>query len=1250
MARRVPVDPERRLAERRARVPALHYPPELPIVERRDDLLRAITDHQVVIVAGETGSGKTTQLPKLCLEAGRGMRGLIGHTQPRRIAARSVAERIAEELESPLGAIVGYTVRFNDQVTESSLVKVMTDGILLAELRSDRLLTRYDTIIIDEAHERSLNIDFLLGYMVEILPRRPDLKVIVTSATIDTARFSHHFGDAPVIEVSGRAYPVETRYAPVGEDEDVRDQTQAVCDAVQELMTEGPGDVLVFLSGEREIRDTADALERLSLPSTEILPLYARLSAAAQHRVFASHSGRRVVLATNVAETSLTVPGIRYVIDPGTARISRFNRRTKVQRLPIEAISQASANQRAGRCGRVGPGVCVRLYSEEDFLARPEFTEPEILRTNLASVILQMAALDLGSPAAFPFLDRPDVRAVDDGVNLLTELGALRADGNRRATNGRGNSVRLTPVGRQLAKIPIDPRLGRMMIEAERNGALREVLIIVAGLSIQDPRERPVEGRQEAEALHARFRDPKSDFLSYVNLWAYLRERRDERSSNQFRKLCRAEHLNYLRVREWQDLHSQLRQIARELHLTTNTAPADRDAIHASILAGLLSHVGLRDPVRADYLGARHARFAVAPGSALAKSAPKWVMAAELVETNRLWGRVAAQIDPAWAERLGTHLVERSYGDPHWDADRGHVVATERVTLFGIPLVAARRIDYSRIDPAACRELFIRHALIAGDWKTRHAFMARNDRVVDQVRALEDRARRADLLVDEGVVFDFFDRRVGAEVASASRFDRWWARAGRSDPGLLDFDVALLTDPGAGPVDPGDYPDAWVDGDRELRLSYRFEPGDPEDGVAVEVPLALLHQLSATTFDWHVPGYRRELVTALIRSLPKATRRHFAPAREYAEAFLERVPVPTGSLLEALRSTLAPMTGEPIAPDALTLDHVPDYLRITFRVVDDSGRLLASGQDLDRLKVELHHHARDAMSAAAAGIERSGLKSWTFGDLAPTVELARGPHVVRGFAGLVDEGASVAIRVFVDPVERDDELWRGTRRLLLLSIAAPAKSLQRALSNDAKLALGRSRQSDVAELLADCLHAAVDRLMADAGGPAWTEAGFSSLRDRVRAGLTDTAVAVVTFVGRIITTADVVGRRLAALRSPALAEAVSDMQGQLDGLVYPGFAADVGATRLPDVLRYLRAMEQRLDKLAQNPVKDRERTRTVQEVADRYERARRSLGAGGEEIRWMIEELRVSLFAQALGTPHPVSPQRVAKALDRLTG
>src|SRR5581483_2764702 len=760
---------EQHVANRRAGIPTPRYPAALPVSERRDEIAAAIAAHPVVIVAGETGSGKSTQLPKICLEVGRGVRGMIGHTQPRRLAARAVAERVAEELGSEVGAAVGYAVRFTDRVSRQTLIKVMTDGILLNEIQRDRLLTAYDTIIVDEAHERSLNIDFILGYLKQLLPRRPDLKVIVTSATIDTERFSRHFGGAPIVEVSGRTYPVEVRYRPLvdvdGPDTtEERDQIQGITDAVAELCAEGPGDILVFLSGEREIRDTAEALTALALPGTELLPLYARLSAAEQHRVFQSHPGRRIVLATNVAETSLTVPGILSVVDPGTARISRYSHRTKVQRLPIEPVSQASANQRAGRCGRVAPGVCIRLYSEADFRSRAEFTEPEIVRTNLASVILQMAALGLGDVARFPFVDAPDARSIKDGVALLEELGAL----DPAATNPK---KRLTPLGRRLAQLPLDPRLGRMVLEAEANGCLDEVMVIAAALSIQDPRERPLDKQAAAAEAHTRFADKESDFLAYLKLWDYLAERQEALSSNQFRKLCRAEFLNFLRIREWQDIHGQLRQVMRNLDgrrpagaAPINDEPKRRNAIHQSLLAGLLSHIGMKSGPRDEYQGARAARFAIAPGSVLFKSSAGWVMAAELVETTRLWARVVARVDPAWAERLGAPLVKRSYSEPHWESKRGEAMAYERVTLYGQPLVTNRKVSYNRVDAAGARDLFVRLALVEGDWRTPHAFWEENRRLVEEIRSLAKRVRRTDVLVDDDVLIDFYDRRIGREV------------------------------------------------------------------------------------------------------------------------------------------------------------------------------------------------------------------------------------------------------------------------------------------------------------------------------------------------------------------------------------------------------------------------------------------------------------------------------------------------------
>ena len=1223
----------------------IEYPPALPISQKKDEILAAIRDHQVVIVAGETGSGKTTQLPKICLELGAGERGLIGHTQPRRLAARTVAARLAEELGAQLGGAVGYQVRFNQRTSQGTLVKLMTDGILLAELQQDRLLRRYGTLIIDEAHERSLNIDFILGYLKQ-LPGggRPDLKVIITSATIDPERFSRHFGGAPVIEVSGRMHPVEVRYRPIAEDGD-RDQVQAIGDAVDELCAEGPGDILVFLSGEREIRDTAEALSRQGLRHTEILPLYARLSAAEQQRAFQPHTGRRVVLATNVAETSLTVPGIRYVVDPGTARVSRYSHRTKVQRLPIEPVAQASANQRKGRCGRTSAGICIRLYSEQDLLARPEFTEPEILRTNLASVILQMAALGLGDIAAFPFVDRPDQRNVKDGIRLLQELGAFE--------RAEAPSRRLTPLGRRLAQLPVDPRLGRMVLEADRHGCVREVVVIAAALSIQDPRERPTDRQQAAAEQHGRFTDPESDFLAYLNLWHYLQELQQQVSSSQFRRRCRAEFLNYLRVREWQDVDSQLRQVVRTLGIRLSSSPDDRRGIHLSLLAGLLSHVGLRDSERQEYLGARNARFAIFAGSALSRKQPRWVMAAELVETSRLWARVVARIEPEWLETLAPHLLKRTYSEPHWDRDRGAVMAYERVTLYGMPIVTSRKVNYGRIDPALSRELFIRHALVDGDWQTHHKFFHHNRGLLDEVEDLERRARRRDIVVDDETLFDFYDRRVGQEVVSARHFDSWWKKLRASRPDLLDFERSMLVKRGAHGVDQLDYPDFWRQDDLELALSYQFEPGTSEDGVTVQIPLAVLNRVRGDGFDWQVPGLREELVTALIRSLPKPLRRRLSPASGYARAALERITPADGPLEDALARELQRLGGVEIPPHGWRLDRVPDHLRITFRAVDDRHRELAEDKDLESLKLRLKGRMRAALSATVSGIERQGLRGWTVGTLPRTVEQQRGGRVVKAYPALVDEGGTVAVRILATESEQQRAMWQGTRRLLRLSVPSPLKSVLGRLSRKAKLTLSQYPHGSPAELFDDCIACAVDALMADAGGPAWDEEGFRKLHDTVRAELTDAVLDVMTRVEPIVAVAREVGERLERVTNPALAPARADADAQLQALFHPGFVTATGWRRLPDVLRYLRAIRHRLDRLPRDPGRDRERMLAVQQAQRDYQRLLDELPPGaepGEElraIRWMIEELRVSYFAQVLGTPYPVSDKRLRRAMEQ---
>jgi ATP-dependent helicase HrpA len=1166
------------------------------------------------------------------------MRGAIAHTQPRRLAARTVAERIARELDVPLGEAVGFAVRFSDRSHEDTLVRLVTDGLLLAEIRRDPLLRRYDTVIVDEAHERSLNIDFLLGYLRRILPRRPDLKLVITSATIDPARFSRHFGDAPVVEVSGRTFPVEVRYRPL--DEDDADVLDAIGDAVEELLDEQPGDILVFLSGEREIRDTADALRGRLRSDVELLPLYARLSTAEQDRVFRGHDGRRVVLATNVAETSLTVPGIRYVVDPGTVRISRYSARLKVQRLPIEAISQASAEQRKGRCGRTADGICIRLYSDEDFAERPAFTDPEILRTSLAAVILQMAVAELGPIEEFPFLDPPDRRQVRDGVRLLQELGALDGPG------------RLTALGRRLAQLPVDPRMGRMVLEAERLGCADEVIVIAAALSIQDPRERPAEERAQADQLHARFADEHSDFLAFLNLWRYLRERQRELSSNRFRKRCKAEYLHHLRVREWQDLAAQLRQAAKGVGITLNQTPAETDSVHIALLAGLLSHVGLRDRERREYGGARGARFAIFPGSVLARRQPDWVMVAELVETSRLWGRIAARIDPAWVEPLAAHLIRRTYDAPHWERSRASVVATERVTLYGLPIVAGRNVAYGGIDPELSRELFIRRALVDGDWEVRHAFLRENTELRAEVEALEDRARRRDIVVPDQVLFDFYDARIPAEVVSGAHFDRWWRDERTRAPERLNFTRELLL--GADAADAFDRnarPDAWRQGDLILPLSYRFDPGAEHDGVTLHVPLKVLPQLRERGFDWLVPALRPELVTALIRSLPKELRRPLVPVPEVAAQALERMEPRSEPLQDALARELERLRRVRIPREAFDLSRLPPHLRMTFRVEDEHGRLVAEGHDLGALRDEVAPRLRSELAAAASSLEQHGLTAWTIGALPRAVALPGTAQAVRGYPALVDEGESVAVRVLETPAAQRAAMHAGTRKLLALHVPSPIRRVQERLGNAAQLTLAAAPHGSARAVLEDATVAALEGLIAEAGGPAWDADGFARLRDHVAGGLVDATDRVVAQIVAVLDAARDVERRLEPLTAAPFAPAREDVERQLERLVFPGFAAATGAHRLPDVERYLRAAARRLERLPDAVAVDRDRMRSVHELEDAYRHRLaaaprgRPLPAALREVPWMLQELRVSHFAQALGTRGQVSAKRIRRAI-----
>lgn len=1243
--------------------PTIAFPPSLPISARADELIELIGRHQVLVVAGETGSGKSTQLPKLCLAAGRGTDGMIGHTQPRRIAARAVAERVAEELGTRVGETVAWTVRFTDTTSPGTRVKLMTDGILLNEIQRDRMLRRYDTLIIDEAHERGLNVDFILGYLRQLLPRRPDLRVIVTSATIDTARFAEHFATegvpAPVVEVSGRTYPVELRYRPLeevdGDGASDRDVVEGIVAAIDELVAEGPGDILVFASGQRDIRDAADALEG-RYRHTEVLPLYSRLSAEEQHRVFAAHPGRRIVVATNIAETSLTVPGIRYVVDPGLARMSRFNRRTKVQRLPIEKISRASADQRSGRCGRIGPGIAIRLYDEEDLAARPEFTEPEILRTNLASVILQMTAIGLGDVEAFPFVEAPDRRLVADGVGLLEELGALEADPG--APGGR----RLTEVGRRLARLPVDPRLGRMVLAGAEEGCLHEVMVIAAALSIQDPRERPQDKAHTAERYHAVHVDPSSDFLTLLNLWTHLRRLQRQLSGNQFRKRCRQEFLHYLRVREWQDVYSQLRRVAADLGLHRSSVMRDgeldddgRDAVHRALLTGLLSNIGVRDGNSQAYLGTRGTRFTLGRRSALAEHPPGWVVAAELVETHRLFAGLAAAIRPSWIEPLAGDLVQRTHGEASWDAARGSATTTEKVTFRGVPIVAGRRINLARVDPALARSMFIERALVAGDWGGDLPVLVDNRARAQEVRKLEARLRRPGLMAPEDVLRDAYEELVPPGVVNASTFQRWYRREAADRPRLLEVDVERLLAGGADELHAlRDYPDTWTTGgDEALPLTYRHTPEDPEvDGVTVDIPLEALPRLEAGHFDWQVPGLRHELVVALIRALPKPLRRTLVPAPETASAVLAEISPEDGPFLPVLARALSRRGGVAISADAWAGARIPDHLRMRYRVVGRDG-VVAEGDDLSAIKAGVATHVRRAVRASAAVPSHTGLTAWTIGDLPREVRATRDGVEVVAHPALVDEGATVGVRAYSTPAAQAAAMRTGTRRLLRLALPNPVKVVAANLDRAEKMALTLAPHEDVAAVVEDCLACVLDALVEDAGGFPWDEAAFTALRTTARERAPDLVVVTARATARIVQQAQQVRERLRSPIPPSLEPSRRDVARQLGRMVYPGFVAATGGARLGHLPRYLQGMVVRLETMGRNPERDADNLAVVTDLeeelrllAERRDRPvdREALAA----VRWSIEELRISMFAQQLGTAERISEHRVRDRLAAL--
>ncbi|OEG72114.1 ATP-dependent RNA helicase HrpA [Shewanella colwelliana] len=1228
-----------KVEQRRSNRPTINYPEELPISQKRDEIARAIAGNQVVIIAGETGSGKTTQLPKICLELGLGTRGLIGHTQPRRLAARSVASRVAEELNSPLGEVVGFKVRFADAIKPSSYIKLMTDGILLAELTSDKLLDQYDTIIIDEAHERSLNIDFILGYLKNVLRKRSDLKVIITSATIDVERFSKHFDNAPVIEVSGRTYPVETRYRPLVQEQDADlDLTDGIFAAVEELMAEGQGDILIFMNGEREIRDVADQLNKQQYRDTEILPLYARLSYGEQSKVFKSHIGRRIVLATNVAETSLTVPGIRYVIDPGTARISRYSYRTKVQRLPIEPISQASANQRQGRCGRVAPGICIRLYDEQDFNNRPEFTDPEILRTNLASVILQMLAIGLGDIEGFPFIQPPDSRYIRDGFLLLEELQSVKK---------HKGQLQLTPLGRQLASIPVDPRLARMVVQANEFGCLHEVLVITAGLSIQDPRERPMDKKQSADEAHRRFSDKDSDFISWVKLWDHIKTEQKALSASQFRKLCKQEFLAYLRVREWQDLYAQLRQAVHDLKWKLNAEPADYELLHKALLTGLLSHIGFKDKDN-EYLGARNRKFFVFPGSPLAKKGPKWIMAAEMTETSRLFARCCAKIQPEWVEPLAAHLVKKNYVEPHFEAKQGSVIALENQQLYGLTIVNRRRAQYGPVNPIEAREIFIRSALAEGELRTNEAFFVKNRNLLQDIEALEHKSRRRDILVDEQALVDFYEPRIPQGIYNAPKLLSWWKKEKRSHPDLLDFERDQLMKRSDDHVSALDFPDYWHQGNLKLSLSYHFEPSAIDDGVSVHIPVALLNQIDSVGFDWLVPGLREEKCIALIKSLPKALRRNFVPAPDYAKACLQAMKATDIGLLDAMCKQLLRMSGVRISPEDFDLSQLTAHLLINFNVEDDKGKVISQGRDLETLKSQLQGQVTQAIrNVAETGIEKADLTEWNFGSLPKQYEKRKGNFEVKAFPALVDDRTSVSIKLFDDEHEASRVHRNGLQRLLLINIPSPVKHLQNSLPNKAKLAMYFNPFGQVHILIDDILSAAVQQLLDEKGLDVRNAEQFDQAKDWVRQELNPTAAKIALKVEEILTLYQKVKKRLRGKISLDIAFAMSDIQAQLDKLVFKGFVEQCGWQRLPDLVRYLKAIDNRLDKLPVDPNRDRLHLHSINNVQklldEQLAKVPRTMPIPEALIdaRWMIEEYRVSCFAQVLGTAYPISEKRI---------
>ncbi len=1244
-------------------IPSVIEFPNLPVCEKREDIAATIAANQVVVLAGETGSGKTTQIPKICLTLNRGTKGLIGHTQPRRIAAHTVASRIAEELHTTLGEKVGYQVRFSDQSNENTLIKVMTDGILLAEIQNDPYLNKYDTLIIDEAHERSLNIDFLLGYLKQLLPRRPDLKLIITSATIDLERFSQHFNNAPIIEVSGRTYPVDIWYRPllenIDEESEVEpDQYSAMVDAVHEIelhekINKGArgGDILIFLSGEREIREAAEALRKAQFSHMEVVPFYARLSLAEQQKVFAPHTGRRVVLATNVAETSITVPGIRYVIDPGFARISRYSYRTKIQRLPIEPISQASANQRKGRCGRVAEGICIRLFSEEDFNSRPAFTDAEILRTNLAAVILQMLKMRMGDIHHFPFIDSPDHRLISDGFKLLEELQAVN-DNNK-----------LTAVGDQLSKLPLDPRLSRMVLAAHDQSCLRELLIIVSALSVQDARERPIEKQQAADLSHRRFWAENSDFIGFVNLWDYVETLRQELNQNQLRKLCKKEFISYLRLREWRDVHHQLCIAVKDLGFRINHEPATHDSIHKALLCGLLGNLGFNHEER-EYLGARNRKFSIFPGSSLIKKTPKWIMAAELLETSKLFAHTVAKIEPEWVLAAASHLVKRQYIEPHYSSNSGQVMAYEKVSLYGLVIIEKQSVSYSHIDPLLCREIFIRAAFVEGQYgqhpKRKNLqqkpvavdFFTHQEKLLKELEDLEAKARRRDIVADEQVIFDFYNERIPESIVNFAGFESWRKKAEQTNPQLLFIMRETLMRHDADDITHAQFPNELEWRGMVFPLSYHFEPNHLDDGVSIHVPVSVLHQVPEQRLEWLVPGMLRDKCINLVKSLPKNIRKHFVPVPDVVDKVLAAMTPDNKPLTESLAFQLKRHTGIDV-PKEVWLDiKVDNFYLFNIRVVDEKGKLLASDRDLTKLREKYRERVQQNIQSAAIDIEKDNIVAWDFGELSASIQLQRSGMSIRAYPALVDKNTSVALQVLDNPQQAQHITQRGIARLIFLQLTQTVKYLQKELLKGQDVVLTFAGIGMRTQVIDDLILAAIKQiaLINQAQLPRSAiefEQCLVLVRDKLIEQAQDLSNSLLVSLKLLVEIKKQIKQQKNAL---TLAFTLNDINQQLQQLFFIGLLYKTPATWLRQYPRYLRAIQLRLEKAALNPQKDKLALAEVQAYWKNFTEYIEKEGefvieqnAALQEYRWWVEELRVSLFAQAVKTLIPISAKRLDK-------